>query len=89
MASVAMANGINANLLRNWVVKSAATANTVVERSAQAREEFIALPLEPLPTVAPSGEIRIELRRGAATVTVSWPVSAAGDCAAWLRAWLR
>jgi len=35
------------------------------------------------------GEIRIEVRRGAATITLYWPVSAADDCAAWLQGWLR
>jgi len=29
--------------------------------------------------------IDIELRRGPASLGVRWPVSAAGDCAAWLR----
>lgn len=89
MASVAMANGINANLLRNWVVKSGSAMNAPVRPRAEPREEFVALPIEARPTAAPSGEIRIELRRGATTVAVSWPVSAAGDCAAWLRTWLR
>ena len=35
------------------------------------------------------GDIRFELRRGATTVTISWPTQAAGECAAWLREWLR
>lgn len=29
--------------------------------------------------------IDIELQRGAISLIVRWPVSAAGDCAAWLR----
>lgn len=33
--------------------------------------------------------IRIEIRRGSATVNVIWPTAAAGDRAAWLREWLR
>jgi hypothetical protein len=36
-----------------------------------------------------AGDICIELRRGATTVTIRWPAQAAGDCAAWLREWLR
>jgi hypothetical protein len=45
----------------------------------------------PLVRQAPpaAGDIRIELRRGASTVTISWPAQAAGECAAWLREWLR
>ena len=32
--------------------------------------------------------IRLELRKGAATVTVNWPASSAAACGAWLREWL-
>jgi transposase len=40
-----------------------------------------------LADISPQGEatIDIELRRGLASLGVRWPVSAAGDCAAWLR----
>jgi len=34
-------------------------------------------------------ELRIELRRGPVTATVSWPMSSAIECAAWLREVLR
>ena len=36
------------------------------------------------PITAPAADIRIEWRRGAAAITVSWPVSAAPQCALWL-----
>jgi transposase len=52
-------------------------------------EEFVALPLVATPKSAEGSDIRIELRRGAMTVTITWPAQAAGDCAAWLREWLR
>ena len=32
---------------------------------------------------------RVELRRGATTMTITWPVSAAADFAAWMRELLR
>ncbi len=39
---------------------------------------------------APTSEaIRLELRRGASTVSLQWPASAAAECGAWLREWLR
>jgi hypothetical protein len=31
-----------------------------------------------------TGEIRLELKRGAIDVSVAWPISAAAECAAWL-----
>ncbi|WP_321900122.1 IS66 family insertion sequence element accessory protein TnpB [Paraburkholderia heleia] len=57
--------------------------------SAPLAAEFIPLKLE-APGVAPtSTEIQIAVRRGAAVVTVRWPLCAAADCAAWLQGWLR
>jgi len=48
---------------------------------------FIPVGVEQRVPMAPS--IQIEIRRGVTTLTVSWPVEAAGACAAWLEAWLR
>jgi transposase len=87
MASVAMANGVNANLLRNWVVREAKAQLAAPAPVAVPKSEFIALPLAATPE--PVSDIRVEVRRGDATVTVTWPASAAGECATWLRAWLR
>jgi transposase-like protein len=85
MAAVALANGLNANLLRSWVGKTNGAVGAV--RAIEPSAEFIALPLAAGPE--PAVPMRIELRRGATTITVSWPAQAAGDCAAWLRDWLR
>ncbi len=38
---------------------------------------------------APGPDIRLELHRAGATVSVSWPAHAAAACGAWLREWLR
>ena len=90
MASVALANGINANLLRRWVVEHEAFATAAPPPpTTPPRDEFVSLPLIAGPPPALPADIRIELRRGATTVTISWPGQAAGECAAWLREWLR
>ena len=90
IASVALANGLNANLLRKWVSEreSAGSPPPALPPVASS-EEFVALPLVATPKSAEGSDIRIELRRGAMTVTITWPAQAAGDCAAWLREWLR
>ena len=36
------------------------------------------------PVLTPAADIRIEWRCGAAAIAVSWPVSAAPECARWL-----
>jgi len=97
VASVAMAHGLNANLVHKWrreqgkVVAAATTpipAQTFIPLA-------ITLPAPAAPT-APTPpaceeprELRIELRRGAIVATVSWPMSATAECAGWLRELLR
>ena len=34
-------------------------------------------------------DIRLEVRRGATTISVNWPAQAAGECALWIRELLR
>ena len=90
-ASVAMANGINANLVRRWVKDAegeqedveAVVAPKAVQPPAA---KFVPLPL---PSPAPVSDVRIELQRGATKVVVTWPATAASECAAWLRELLR
>lgn len=91
IAAVAMANGINANLARRWVAASESAAarrigaQPAALTSGVASTEFVPLTL---PAAAPQ-DIRVELRRGATAVSLSWPCSAASECAAWLRELLR
>ena len=44
------------------------------------------VPVQLSPSV--DAPIRLELRKGAATVTVEWPIASAAACGAWLREWL-
>jgi transposase len=96
IASVALANGINANLLRRWMIEQGgqrlpmpepAESTTELPRD-QVKAAFVAVRLDATPPPATS-DIRIELKRGATTVVVSWPSSAAAASAAWLREILR
>jgi transposase len=93
-AAVAMANGINANLLRRWV-RIAETVPAICRQdalpapqlqAAQVPSAFVPMQLPAKPAVP---DIRIELRRAATSITVTWPVEAAGECAAWMRELLR
>ena len=91
VASIAMAHGLNANLVHKWRRKVRdASQNTAMSEMAP----FIALPLTaaptpPRPTASPPPDIRIELRRAALTVNITWPVDAADKCSALLRELLR
>ena len=100
VAAVARAHELNANLVHKWrrgygaaVVERATPVTGVIATAG----EFVALALpsplrspSPTPTLPPApADIRIEVKRGATTVVVIWPTSAAGACAAWLRELVR
>ena len=87
VAAVALAHGLNANLVHKW--RRSQARPVVARRVAGAIGEFIALPLRTPPAPVTPPDIRIELRRGPTAVTVNWPMAGAGECAAWLRDWLR
>jgi transposase len=84
VAQVAMAHGLNANLIHKWrrdartggLPPVAATFVPVVLDAERAPE-------------APATRIDVELRRGALSVRVRWPVDAGAACASWLREILR
>ena len=92
VAGIAMANGVNANLLRKWMQARGVTVPSL-RRRVESKEPVARAP-EFLPvaiTATEPGlpEIRIEARRGSAVVKIEWPVAAAAECAAWLRGWLK
>jgi transposase len=93
-AAVAMANGVNANLLRRWVNEAEQRGLSLPARSAPSpalpppSPGFVPLQL-PAPKPQPQPDIRIELQRSGVSVSVTWPVSAAAECATWLREVLR
>ena len=94
VAAVAQAHGLNANLVHKWRRGRGAptlTPASPVCSAVTAHAEFIPLALPSTsvaaggqPHAAPVADIRIEWRRGAAAIAVSWPVSAAPQCARWL-----
>jgi len=87
VAKVAMAHGINANVVHRW----RQLAREGVQATAAKPSEFVPVAIAaptPLP-VQSCRDIEVELRRGAVTMKVSWPSSAAADFAAWTRELLR
>lgn len=82
VASVAMSHGINANVVHKW--RRLASAGAV----PLAQAAFISIAL-PAPVTTEAQDIRVELRKGATTMTITWPVASAADCAAWMRELLR
>jgi len=81
VAKVAMAHGINANIVHGW--RKLARENSVRPAVATA---FVPLAIE---ASQPERRIDIELRRGALSLTVKWPLSASAEMTAWMRELLR
>ena len=94
MAAVAMANGVNANLLRRWVRAAEMRAGAGLPNALAAPDHRVTetpaafIPMQ-LPAKTAAADIRIELRRGATSISVAWPTDAATECAAWMRELLR
>ena len=91
IAAVALHYRLNANLLRSWVAnQEELDAAAEIRKSISAPSaEFVPLQLGTSGTGHGGQEIQIEVRRGAATINIRWPLCAAGECAAWLQGWLR
>ena len=96
MASVALANGLNANLLRRWVTErqeAVAGSVTLPDQPPLGMTEPSIPGLVPItvapPETPPSGEIRIEIHRNQTLISISWPVSQSTFCADWLGDLLR
>jgi len=89
-AGVALAFGVNANLVRQWRKGRGfqqLSGTRLPSGDLTVPPAFVPLTLPPpqaQPAAAPA-DIRIEVRRSALQVNVAWPSTAAADCAAWLR----
>ena len=89
VAGVALANGINANQLRRWMRERGIEPpelSCLPLRAAASGPMGGFIPVQLSPSL--DAPIRLELRKGAAVVTVDWPASSAAACGAWLREWL-
>jgi transposase len=87
VAAVAQLHELNANLVHKWrrERRPRAAATEAAPLDSKVAGAFVALQLPP----PPAPDIRIELRRGATTISIAWPGQTAMECAAWLREWLR
>jgi transposase len=80
VAKVAMAHGINANIVHGWRTLAREAGAVTVS------QQFV--PVAVATTAVPSADkqaIEVELRRGAVTVKLSWPMSSAMDLSGWMR----
>lgn len=92
VAAVALANGLNANMLRRWIRESEAADDAPIDGPQQrdaAMPAFVQLPMCAQPSMAvespthTAASIVVEIERNGTTVRVSLPLDSRS--AAWLR----
>ena len=89
-AAIAMANALNANMLRRWVVQASQRGNCeLANRTTPAASDgntpdFVPVQLAPVPKPQ-AADIRIELQYARTNIQIHWPMSASNQCAQWLR----
>jgi len=85
VSAVALAHGVNANLLRKWI-KRFSTGATLPASPALAR--LVPIQVE---TTHPlhNRDIHLDIQRGTARINIRWPVTEAAACAQWLGTWLK
>ncbi|WP_374439119.1 transposase [Inhella sp.] len=86
VAKIAMAHGINANIVHGWRKLARDGGQPALPVPA-----FVPVRIEPPATPVPTAaqRVEIELRRGPLSVRIDWPLSAAAEMSAWLRELLR
>jgi transposase len=86
VAKVAMAHGINANIVHGWRKLAREGGGAVIGKPL----EFVPVAVAPM-AMQPARErdVEIELRRGSLSMKITWPASAAADLAVWTRELLR
>jgi transposase len=85
VARVALNHGLNANLVHKWRRLARRPAATVVPSATPTQFVPVVLPTP----AEPRADIRIELRRGATSIAVTWPIAAAAEFGIWMRELLR
>lgn len=91
VAKVAMAHGINANVVHGWRKLAreggGAVATAVTQAFLPVAIESSREPVVQQPDAQPC--VEIELRRGSVSMKLAWPTSAAADLAVWTRELLK
>ena len=94
MAAVALANGLNANMLRKWVSEARVPNESLLPVNIESNEPlsappapgFVALRLpEPAPRADLLPSIYLDVQRAGLIIKVTRPGALASECSAWLR----
>jgi transposase len=93
-----MSHGVNANIVHGWrkLAREREGAampppghTTLPAKPAASVPQFLPVSMGQTTSPPARADIQIELRRGAAAMKITWPITAATECAAWMRELLR
>jgi transposase len=94
IAAIALQHGMNANVLHRWLKEHALDGR---HRLIEPNPVSVCVPTSPVPAFIPlklpttrhesaACDIKLELRKGAVSMSITWPARAAADLAQWTRA---
>lgn len=84
VAAIALANGLNTNMLRKWVRDHHAESEPGLAEPKLGAESSALVQVAMAPNV-PLAEIRVDVRRGGVAVQMAWPVDAVASLGPCLR----
>ena len=86
VSAVALAHGLNANLLRRWMKQfPVGTKHPIVPPPAK----LVPVQVETVNASSPNEDIQFDIRRGSTRINIRWPIDKAEACAQWLGALLK
>jgi len=93
VSAVARSRGLSANMIRRWIAEDrdakAAAASPKPTLPTPAVAQFVPVQIEATADDLGPPAIRVEVQRGPTKIDITWPTTAAGECSAWLREWLK
>lgn len=81
VSAVALAHGVNANLLRNWINQY---SDGLPSKSVTQPAELVPVQVEMPPGTPANEAIEISIQKNSARVSIRWPGNQAQACALWL-----
>ena len=89
VSGVALERQLNANVLRRWIKEAQRKGALVRSEAISSQEKVAAFVPVRITGSKPTGEaqrpIRVQVRKRGLRVTIEWPTTVSGSCAAWLR----
>jgi transposase-like protein len=86
ISGVALAHGVNANLLRRWLKQFPVDVkHPIVPTPAK----LVPVQVETIRTSPTNEDIQFDIQRGSTRINIRWPLDKAEACAQWLGVWLK